>query len=574
MNVFSRYFGQTSSPRSDVLDTSDLTIDEDVDLEAVIRGNYLKPKKNNNNNNNPVNGNKNIINTSNTQDTIINERSSQIVDNNSRKESFNTNNSNNNKVNSLNPFDVIIDDEVAVTSLNTIMNEFHGIMAEVKEQDKESKVLFNDNNHDNTITPIKNNNIYIRSPSPTSSRIEQLNEVDKKIDSVMDILPDFISKSPSHFTDIERLKITNDTLKQALRDEKSSRLQSEKKILVLQDELDEVKTQGELDKESYKLELIRLNSIIRNLTNNSSMQEVFTCFEENINRLLNENNLLREQIIEYETNQDRDKEQVNISQDSIASIDNNYKKNLISRLKRVGIEKEELKIRYEDLKSKERQFHLAQCVAHDSSRRIKFFHHEITKLRDELVNEKEIKDTYHHENNELKTALGKIQEENLFLSNENSKLAMEVINLKSKFKTIDTDYRKLARLNRFVEKHATSSAFNSSNTGVKIKSLSFQDSPIQLLLHNLEEKYLYGNAPVVVSHTDNTLNLLQNKLMTEYVGALPLIRRLLNDVDSERDYYRVEKNEIFDIFYKELFPHTTRKRITTAPSSSKTPSKK
>ena len=68
--------------------------------------------------------------------------------------------------------------------------------------------------------------------------------------------------------------------------------------------------------------------------------------------------------------------------------------------------------------------------------------------------------------------------------------------------------------------------------------------------------------------------LLQNKLMTEYVGALPLIRRLLNDVDSERDYYRVEKNEIFDIFYKELFPHTTRKRITTAPSSSKTPSKK
>jgi chromosome segregation ATPase len=289
---------------------------------------------------------------------------------------------------------------------------------------------------------------------------------------------------------------------------------------------------------------------------------------------LNENNLLREQIIEYETNQDRDKEQVNISQDSIASIDNNYKKNLISRLKRVGIEKEELKIRYEDLKSKERQFHLAQCVAHDSSRRIKFFHHEITKLRDELVNEKEIKDTYHHENNELKTSLGKIQEENLFLSNENSKLAMEVINLKSKFKTIDTDYRKLARLNRFVEKHATSSAFNSSNTGVKIKSLSFQDSPIQLLLHNLEEKYLYGNAPVVVSHTDNTLNLLQNKLMTEYVGALPLIRRLLNDVDSERDYYRVEKNEIFDIFYKELFPHTTRKRITTAPSSSKTPSKK
>ncbi len=573
MNVFSRYFGQTSSPRSDVLDTSDLTIDEDVDLEAVIRGNYLKPKKNNNNNN-PVNGNKNIINTSNTQDTIINERSSQIVDNNnSRKESFNTNNSNNNKVNSLNPFDVI-DDEVAVTSLNTIMNEFHGIMAEVKEQDKESKVLFNDINHDNTITPIKNNNIYIRSPSPTSSRIEQLNEVDKKIDSVMDILPDFISKSPSHFTDIERLKITNDTLKQALRDEKSSRLQSEKKILVLQDELDEVKTQGELDKESYKLELIRLNSIIRNLTNNSSMQEVFTCFEENINRLLNENNLLREQIIEYETNQDRGKEQVNISQDSIASIDNNYKKNLISRLKRVGIEKEELKIKYEDLKSKERQFHLAQCVAHDSSRRIKFFHHEITKLRDELVNEKEIKDTYHHENNELKTALGKIQEENLFLSNENSKLAMEVINLKSKFKTIDTDYRKLARFNRFVEKHATSSAFNSSNTGVKIKSLSFQDSPIQLLLHNLEEKYLYGNAPVVVSHTDNTLNLLQNKLMTEYVGALPLIRRLLNDVDSERDYYRVEKNEIFDIFYKELFPHTTRKRITTAPSSSKTPSKK
>jgi len=572
MNVFSRYFGQTSSPRSDVLDTSDLTIDEDVDLEAVIRGNYLKPKKKNTNNDNPVNGNKNIINTSNTLDTIINERSSQIVDNNSRKESFNTNN-NNNKVNSLNPFDVI-DDEVAVTSLNTIMNEFHGIMAEVKEQDKESKVLFNDNNHDNTITPIKNNNIYIRSPSPTSSRIEQLNEVDKKIDSVMDILPDFISKSPSHFTDIERLKITNDTLKQALRDEKSSRLQSEKKILVLQDELDEVKTQGELDKESYKLELIRLNSIIRNLTNNSSMQEVFTCFEENINRLLNENNLLREQIIEYETNQDRDKEQVNISQDSIASIDNNYKKNLISRLKRVGIEKEELKIKYEDLKSKERQFHLAQCVAHDSSRRIKFFHHEITKLRDELVNEKEIKDTYHHENNELKTALGKIQEENLFLSNENSKLAMEVINLKSKFKTIDTDYRKLARLNRFVEKHATSSAFNSSNTGVKIKSLSFQDSPIQLLLHNLEEKYLYGNAPVVVSHTDNTLNLLQNKLMTEYVGALPLIRRLLNDVDSERDYYRVEKNEIFDIFYKELFPHTTRKRITTAPSSSKTPSKK
>ncbi len=570
MHVFSRYFGQ-GSPRADALDTSDLTIDEDVDLEAVVRGNYLKPKKGGNI---VASATKNVNNTPISEGVAMSEQS-RLVDS-TRNELFdtsnNSNSNNNNKVKmvSLNPFDVF--DDEAVSSLNTIMNEFHGIMAEVKEGEQQ-QVLFN-----NAITPVKvSNNVYIRSPSPTSSRIEQLNEVDKKIDSVLDILPDFLGKSPSNFTDIERLKITNDSLKQALRDEKSARLTSEKKILVLQDELDEAKTQGELDKESYKLELIRLNSIIRNLTNNSSMQEVFACFEENINRLLNENSLLREQILEYEANQDRsDREQMNISQDSIVSIDN-YKKNLISRLKRVGIEKEELKMKYEDLKSRERQFHLAQCVVHDSSRRIKFFHHEINKLRDELTHEKEGREACHQENGELKAALGKIQEENSFLSNENAKLAVEIINLKSKFKVIDTDYRKLARLHKFIEKHATSSssAFTSSSVGVKNKSLSFQDSPIQIILHNLEEKYLYCNTPTVVTQTDSTLTLLQNRLMTEHVSALPLIRRLLNDVDSEREHNRVEKNEIFDIFYKELFPHTSRKRTNTpATTNNKTPAKK
>ena len=304
------------------------------------------------------------------------------------------------------------------------------------------------------------------------------------------------------------------------------------------------------------------------------MQEVFTCFEENINRLLIENNLLREQTMEYETNQDKsDREHLNTSQDSITSSDN-YKKKLLSRLKRVGMEKEELKIRYEELKSKERQFHLAQCMVHDSSRRIKFFHHEITKVREELIQEREVKETLYHENSELKAALGKIQEENKFLSDENAKLAMEVINLKTKFKVIDTDYRKLARLNKFIEKHATSpSAFNSNSTGVKSKSQFFQDSPIQLVLHNLEEKYLYNGTPTVVTHTDSSLTVLQNKLMAEYVTGLPLIRRVLNDLDSERDHYRVEKNEIFDIFYKELFPHTTRKRASTTGTSSKTPTR-
>lgn len=566
MHVFSRYFGQ-GSPRADALDTSDLTIDEDVDLEAVVRGNYLKPKKGGNI---VASASKNVVNTAPISAGIAVSEQRCVLDS-ATNELFDTSSNNNNKkMVSLNPFDAF--DDEGVSSLNTIMNEFQCIMAEVKEG--EQQVLFN-----NAITPVKvSNNVYIRSPSPTSSRIEQLNEVDKKIESVLDILPDFLGKSPSNFTDIERLKITNDSLKQALRDEKSARLTSEKKILVLQDELDEAQTQGELDKESYKLELIRLNSIIRNLSNNSSMQEVFACFEENINRLLNENNLLREQIIEYEAYQDKsDRDQVNISQDSIVSIDN-YKKNLVSRLKRVGIEKEELKIKYEELKSKERQFHLAQCVVHDSSRRIKFFHHEINKLREEVIHEREAKEANHHENCELKTALVKIQEENSFLSNENAKLAVEVINLKSKFKVIDTDYRKLARLNKFIEKHATSSnsssAFSSSSVGVKNKSLSFQDSPIQLTLHNLEEKYLYNNTPTVIAQTDSTLTMLQNKLMTEYVSALPLIRRLLNDVDSEREHYRVEKNEIFDIFYKELFPHTTRKRINTPVTTTKTPSKK
>lgn len=566
MHVFSRYFGQ-GSPRADALDTSDLTIDEDVDLEAVVRGNYLKPKKGGNI---VASASKNVVNTAPISAGIAVSEQRCVLDS-ATNELFDTSSNNNNKkMVSLNPFDAF--DDEGVSSLNTIMNEFQCIMAEVKEGEKQ--VLFN-----NAITPVKvSNNVYIRSPSPTSSRIEQLNEVDKKIESVLDILPDFLGKSPSNFTDIERLKITNDSLKQALRDEKSARLTSEKKILVLQDELDEAQTQGELDKESYKLELIRLNSIIRNLSNNSSMQEVFACFEENINRLLNENNLLREQIIEYEAYQDKsDRDQVNISQDSIVSIDN-YKKNLVSRLKRVGIEKEELKIKYEELKSKERQFHLAQCVVHDSSRRIKFFHHEINKLREEVIHEREAKEANHHENCELKTALVKIQEENSFLSNENAKLAVEVINLKSKFKVIDTDYRKLARLNKFIEKHATSSnsssAFSSSSVGVKNKSLSFQDSPIQLTLHNLEEKYLYNNTPTVIAQTDSTLTMLQNKLMTEYVSALPLIRRLLNDVDSEREHYRVEKNEIFDIFYKELFPHTTRKRINTPVTTTKTPSKK
>ena len=566
MHVFSRYFGQ-GSPRADALDTSDLTIDEDVDLEAVVRGNYLKPKKGGNI---VASASKNVVNTAPISAGIAVSEQRCVLDS-ATNELFDTSSNNNNKkMVSLNPFDAF--DDEGVSSLNTIMNEFQCIMAEVKEG--EQQVLFN-----NAITPVKvSNNVYIRSPSPTSSRIEQLNEVDKKIESVLDILPDFLGKSPSNFTDIERLKITNDSLKQALRDEKSARLTSEKKILVLQDELDEAQTQGELDKESYKLELIRLNSIIRNLSNNSSMREVFACFEENINRLLNENNLLREQIIEYEAYQDKsDRDQVNISQDSIVSIDN-YKKNLVSRLKRVGIEKEELKIKYEELKSKERQFHLAQCVVHDSSRRIKFFHHEINKLREEVIHEREAKEANHHENCELKTALVKIQEENSFLSNENAKLAVEVINLKSKFKVIDTDYRKLARLNKFIEKHATSSnsssAFSSSSVGVKNKSLSFQDSPIQLTLHNLEEKYLYNNTPTVIAQTDSTLTMLQNKLMTEYVSALPLIRRLLNDVDSEREHYRVEKNEIFDIFYKELFPHTTRKRINTPVTTTKTPSKK
>lgn len=327
----------------------------------------------------------------------------------------------------------------------------------------------------------------------------------------------------------------------------------------------------EIQQDTSKLEVKQLKTQLRSLCENQALTDVFTTFEDNVARLLRENELLRHQNLQLEvkeleflhqqqqqlhrldnsgnsnnSNQLHQKKpsnnvaieksinkqfscdhhanekhnnnnnnssfvgggdedslnDINIATTSTESIvdvvtvpTSSYayreesfqlqaikKENLrlLSRLKKSGQEREQLKVEYEKLKGQERQFLMSSKIAHDSSRRLRVTYQELIKVRKELEIEKAAHNAVERDLLLIKEDCVPVRQSEAALKEERCRLLAELATLRLRVREVDEERQRMFQLNRFITKHvpetAVTAAPRSNTTTIANKSSSNADS--------------------------------------------------------------------------------------------------
>lgn len=298
--------------------------------------------------------------------------------------------------------------------LHVLMDEFHSIMSAVKTDTSayDNQLDYNsDFNHGNVSSNV--DTLYNTSNNPFDGYEVEIDDHDL-----------FINESNSQPT-VDILIRNNNSLKDALHEERSKRVALQNEISLLRDSLDELRTQKDVEIDSYKIDLIRLNNKIRLLTSdNTLISDIYESCEENVQRLLQENKTLLEKVVELteaqvesvnahltsrlfyhnnfqladNTNPFTSSSALNTTGDDINSsydgksdlqyASQQYQK-LSNKFRKLSREKEDLRKQFEELKKKERQFHLCTAMSTDSLRRLKYSHSQMLKMREEMEAEKQ-----------------------------------------------------------------------------------------------------------------------------------------------------------------------------------------
>jgi len=146
-----------------------------------------------------------------------------------------------------------------------------------------------------------------------------------------------------------------------------------------------LKTQCDVDLDSYRLEVIRVKSQLRAVCEEKSLADIYGAFEGEITRLLKEIGSLRRVNLELET-KELDKAMLGEKQNApvhsptpstasyLLEVANKENNRLLLKLKKSGQEREALREQYETLKMRERQFLMSSKLAQDASRRLRSSH--------------------------------------------------------------------------------------------------------------------------------------------------------------------------------------------------------
>ena len=375
------------------------------------------------------------------------------------------------------------------------------------------------------------------------------------------------NKDNNNGPSVERLQTNINSLMGSIRDERNQRAILEKKLLTTQEELAEVKIQNDVEKENFKLNLIRLKGQIRQLCSNSGLGELCSNFEGEVQRLSIENESLRRRLLSLEEKDDLeffDRNMLhnsNISQDgSIASGKENSKmQRQLVKIRRLGQEKEELKTAFEELKKKERLFHSSACIAHDASRRFQIASQENVRLKDELEKEKSKRLQYEEDIKHLHLDLHDFQHAESRIREEFNKKMQEATGLRHKVIALEQENKNISKLNRFISKHTPDPDANNvmgkklptqgsyTSTIKKVTSSDDQIVPtrvIQGYLEQMNEKNMFN------PNIDATLSILQDSLMCHAPILLPMLRKLSTEIHSERTKLLTQREKLMLSVFK------------------------
>jgi hypothetical protein len=191
---------------------------------------------------------------------------------------------------------------------------------------------------------------------------------------------------------------SNESLLQALCDERILKQRAEEALATLHDELNEARLQFEVDVESQKVEILKLKSQVRALVSDRNLDDVFYRFEDDVSRLTKENESLRYRNIRLESRdiglnlsvstiqstsprkQDLASETGVDLQQTMKTFDSRHKK-LISRLQKVLLENEQLVREKEDIAKKDRVYHATARVNDDLRKKVTAIQTENADLR-------------------------------------------------------------------------------------------------------------------------------------------------------------------------------------------------
>ena len=98
----------------------------------------------------------------------------------------------------------------------------------------------------------------------------------------------------------EALRSTNEALAGALADERAARLELDERVVMLTLDSDESKTHNTVDQDSLRLEVARLQALVRQMSREGQLEGVFEALEEEGQRLARENAQLRKKNLKLE----------------------------------------------------------------------------------------------------------------------------------------------------------------------------------------------------------------------------------------------------------------------------------
>eukprot|EP01036_Dinobryon_divergens_P026053 gene26052-34656_t len=372
------------------------------------------------------------------------------------------------------------------------------------------------------------------------------------------------SASRENMVEIEKMTRMNRTLIDALSEERAVRQRLEEKLASHGDELAMLKTQSDVDLDSYRLEVIRLKSQLRAVCEEKSLADIYSAFEADITRLLKENGSLRRVNLELET-KDLDKAMLGERQPSgtsaspsttttatasyLLEVANKENNRLLLKLKKSGQEREALREQFETLKMRERQFLMSSKLAHDASRRLRSSHQDLQRARKALDAEQLKAAGREKDLQLLRSDCEQTRQAEQSLRSERARLLAEMSLLRDRVRQAEDEKRRSVKIDKFIGKHASADAhgFDEPRTlpGYHSRKVTpprsvWQGLPLQsaagLGFNYSQGMYLRSEEqnPSDSIAMEEAMGALHEGLIAQCPALLPAFRRLGEQIHHER----------------------------------------
>jgi hypothetical protein len=358
----------------------------------------------------------------------------------------------------------------------------------------------------------------------------------------------------------------------------------------------ELRMQHEVDQSTLQYEIKQLYAKLRLAYESQSLEELFLSLEHDVIRLTKDNQRLRAQRLQFEDkllDQSVMKCTVCSNGDSEGDSQQQYHntmQRLIKRLKNSGREREALKTAYESLKAKERHFGLHEKLSKDASRRLKLTFHELQKYKKALEQERIQHMEVNRQFQALQSFSHDLKDTNESLITENQQLNQQAQIMRQRVQELEQEQQRVNKLYRAADRLSSASPIPSRH-GYKpvalhhpvgrspstIPASNVEKSPV-IPSKSYEAKHLSrvrrselisnsqigqqenipthnysiynvihaGNTETPSSEIEAILSTLQNTMVSNNPALLPLVRKLEQEIHTERMRALDQRSKLLD----------------------------